>query len=240
LFKKFILIAASISILAACTPTPRGLTQAPDFATLKPLSVRAGLTAQQVQNLTVPRDGLRVQYDMPMDESFPFPTRLDIQLFRADVGFAGLGNLRVELPIEDLGDIIQGLEQVTGRSPELDGRYALVPIEIGFDEQMRSTSSTILSRSYQEKPHDCFMVIGDCKSAKFDSVEGWNHVIYSTYEEGGRFYSIERNDPARSRNNDIVAAAVYSVDKYGMILDLSSINYLEEDASVSLLRRLQN
>jgi hypothetical protein len=215
------------------------LSDAPDFAMLKPETVRAGLTADQIKNLTIPIDGHSTKYELPFYESFPFPTQLEIRLFRSDTGFLGLGEMRVELPIEELGDIIHSLEDVTGRSPQLDGRFAMVPIEIGFDAQMRSTFSNILGQKNRDKPHDCFMVVGTCKSAKFDSAVGWSYAVYTTYEQDGRFYSMERNNPKYSANDDVVAAAIYSVDEYGMILDLSSIDFLDEVPKVRLTRQFR-
>lgn len=228
MLKRIAVSIVALGLLTACQTTETAnFSSAPDFAVVKPATVRVGLTSAQTANLVKPSNGMRVRYSVPSSPSFPFSSVLDFRLSKVAEGYAGKGNMRVELPIENLSEIIAGLKEATGRSPKLDGRNALVPLKFGFDDQMRSSSFEMMGRSSRDVPHDCLMVIGDCESALYESDAGWTYRIFTTFEEGGRFYSVKRLDPSktRGRGNDLLELSVYSVDKYGLPIDINFYDF---------------
>jgi hypothetical protein len=241
MLKRIAICMVSVGILMGCQSTESVRFESPeDFSRLNPSSVRSGLTAEQTKSLQRPKNGMRVQDRMPTSPSFPFPAMLDFKLKSVDHGYVGRGNMRVELPIEELGEVLAGLKEATGRSPNLDGRNALVPLSLGFDRDMRTMFSEMMGRKTRDIPHDCFMVVGRCESSVHETDQGWSYREYTTFEQEGRFYAVKRLNPSRNRGrNDTLEISVYSVDKYGLPLDINFLDLEDEMPAVRSFKRLK-
>ena len=233
-------LAAALGLLLALVACSDVGTSVPgvSMARLQPETVRPGLTAEEAKTLAPLRNGTRFTWQLDKRGS-DLSMDLELRSRRIGGGYLLAGNLAVPLPGDNLQEIAATLEKVTKRRVRIRGNKALLPASLKTDRALRVREYKLFGPPVRHEPHDCFAVLGTCKTRTINAKGTQSrHLLVTTTESGGRWTSVSRLDPAHhGGRRTVLKAEVYSLDRYGMFLDYNYLDIEDRDRFPLTIRR---
>ncbi len=227
---KRLAVGAALMLMAACTPPPELTTQ----------GMRPGISSGADYDKARLRGGLSAGYRAVLAKGAPIDMTMSLRTSNGSKGNINFSDeLRLTIPNGSTEKVAQGLLPTDLDYPfEIKGDSIIFKGSGVMDRKGRTLMSRTRLAQGTNTPHDCWAVLGMCKSSIKISNGQEFHIIIDTTERDGFWYTSTRLDPAKMKgSNKLVEKSVYSIDRNLLFIDMKWISFEERPYTPFLIRR---
>ncbi len=227
---KYWLTCLAVLALAACAPPPELTTQ----------NLRPGISSGAEYDRARLRGGLSAKYAYVLPKDAPLTMTM---AFRTSNGKNGTinynGEFSMNIPNGETERVAAALLPKDIDLPfDVRGDSIVFPGSGILDRKGRHLESRTRLSTAIYIPHDCWAVIGLCKSSARGPSGEEVHVVIETSELGGFWRSTTRLDPEKMRGSKkLITQSVYTLDRNLLPIDIKSVDYTERPYATVLIRR---